>query len=289
MRIPDTEFNISPEGRVFHLQLHPDEIADRIILVGDQDRVDMFSKYLTDIEFDRRSREFHAVTGRFNGVRVTVLSTGIGTDNIDICMTELDGLANIDVQTHEPKKEHRTLTLLRVGTSGAVQPDIEVGSYVFSHAAVGLDNVLNWYAERDNVCDHEMEKAFLDQVRWDRHLHDPYFVLADQELEERFSDFAIKGITLSAPGFYGPQGREVRAGLSMPHMLEDFENFKYGQWRLTNFEMESSVLFGLSKILGHKAGTICLILGNRYHKNNTGDYKRLMDQLALISLERIVL
>ena len=289
MRIPDTEFNISPEGRVYHLQLRADEISDRIILVGDQDRVDLFKKFLSDIELDRRSREFHTVTGRYKGQRVTVLSTGIGTDNVDICVTEHDGLANIDAATHEPKKEHKSLTLLRVGTSGALQPDIEVGSFVFSHAAVGLDNVLNWYAGRDEVCDLAMEKAFLEQVSWNRHLHDPYFVEADAELESRFDGCTVKGVTLSAPGFYGPQGREVRAALAMPDMLDDFEAFRYGQWRLTNFEMESSVLFGLSRILGHKAGTVCVILGNRYHKNNTTDYPKLMDELAVLSLEKIIL
>lgn len=288
--IPATEFSVHQDGSVFHLHLRPEDIADIIFLVGDQDRVDMFKDFFERIDLEKRSREFHTLTGWYKGRRMTALSTGIGTDNIDIAVTELDGLANIDLRTMEPKEEHRSLTLIRIGTSGAIQPDIPVGGYVFSHYAVGLDNVLNYYAGRDEVCDADMEKSFLEQVRWNRHLHDPYFVKADEALAEAFSPWTIKGMTLSASGFYGPQGRVVRAGIAMPEMLEDFENFRYtapdGQeWRLTNFEMESSVLFGLSKILGHRAGTVCSCIGNRYHKATNTDYHALIHTLVEKTLD----
>ena len=292
--IAATEFGINTDGSVFHLHLHPEDVADIAFLVGDQDRVDMFKDFFSEIELEKRSREFHTLTGIYKGCRMTALSTGIGTDNIDIALTELDGLANIDFHTREPRSEHRSLTLIRIGTSGAIQPEIPVGAYVFSHYAIGLDNVLNYYAGRDKVCDAAMEKAFLEQVRWDRHLHDPYFVKADEEIARAFAPWTIKGMTLSSSGFYGPQGREVRTGLAMPHMLEDFENFRYDtpdgeQWKITNFEMESSVLFGLSRILGHRAGTVCSCIGNRYHKATNMDYHALIHELVERSLDTALL
>jgi len=289
--IAATEFSVNPDGGVFHLHLRPEEVADIVILVGDQDRVDMFKDFFSNIEIERRSREFHALTGYYRGVRMTALSTGIGTDNIDITLTELDGLANIDFATMEPRSTHRSLTLLRIGTSGAIQPEIPVGGFVFSHYAIGLDNVLNYYASRDAVCNLEMERAFLEQVRWDKHLHDPYFVKADEGIAKAFESWTIKGMTLSSSGFYGPQGRVVRTGLAMPHMLEDFEAFRYREggenWKITNFEMESSVLFGLARILGHRAGTVCSCIGNRYHKATNLNYHALIHELIQKSLDTL--
>lgn len=288
-----TEFSVNADGGVFHLHLRPEEVADIVILVGDQDRVDMFKDFFSDIEMEKRAREFHSLTGYYRGVRMTALSTGIGTDNIDIAMTELDALANIDFKTMTPRDNHRSLTLLRIGTSGAIQPEIPVGAYVFSHYAIGLDNVLNYYAQRNAVCDSDMEKSFLKQVRWGANMHKPYFVKADEGLTRAFESWTIKGMTLSSSGFYGPQGRVVRTGLAMPNMLEDFENFRYSaqdgkEWKITNFEMESSVLFGLSRILGHHAGTVCSCIGNRYHKATNLDYHALIHTLIGKSLDSLV-
>lgn len=287
MRIPESELIINSDGSVFHLHLRPEEIADNIIVVGDPGRVDIFKEFLTDIEFDRCSREFHSVTGKFNGGRVTVLSTGIGTDNIDIVMTELDALANIDFTTREVKPEHRTLNILRFGTSGAIQPDIPLGSFVFSEYSVGCDGLINWYADRDKCSNLEMEAAFKEHTKWDRHLPDPYFVRSSDKLINKFKDCTIMGVTISASGFYGPQGRVVRLPLAMPDMLENFESYRYGTYRITNFEMESSAIAGLARHLGHNAGTICCIIANRYLKSSNTDYQPLIRQFVETILRRM--
>lgn len=291
--IPASEFIISPDREVFHLRLRPDELADTVILVGDQDRVEMFKDFFDFIEMEKRSREFHSLTGWYHGKRITALSTGIGTDNIDIVLTELDGLVNIDFDTREPKEKHTSLRIVRIGTSGAIQPDIPVGGFVFSHCAAGLDNVLNYYAGRDEVCDLAMEKAFLQQVRWSPHLHDPYFVRASECMIEAFAPWTYKGLTMSSSGFYGPQGREVRAGIAMPHMLEDFESFRYTDgagedWRITNFEMECSAIFGLGRILGHEVGTVCACIVNRHHKSTGIDYHAVMHELIEKTMDTII-
>ena len=239
MRIPESEFIINDDGSAFHIHLKPEELADLVILVGDPGRVDMIAEYLTDIEFRHASREFVSTTGKYNGKRLTVLSTGIGTDNCDIVMTELDALANVSFKTRQAKKRHRTLTILRIGTTGAVQPDIPIGTPVFSQFSVGCDGLLNWYADRDSISELDMEKAFKKHVGWDKNLPSPYFVKASEKLAERFKDCTVMGVTISAPGFYGPQGRVVRLGLAMPDMIERFESFRYKGYRITNFEMAS--------------------------------------------------
>jgi len=289
MRIPDTELFINPEGRVYHLGIRKQDLADIVLLVGDQDRVDVFKGLFDEIEMEHRTREFHTLTGLYRSKRFTALSTGIGTDNIDIAVNELDALANIDFDTRKPAAVHRSLTLFRLGTCGAIQPDISVGSMILSHKAIGLDNVLNWYADRDKVCDLEMEQAFLSQVHWSSHLHDPYISSASPKLIRLFEDCTVKGLTLSSAGFYGPQGRKVRAGLAMPAMLEEFEAFRFKDWRITNFEMESSALFGLASILGHEAGTLCVAMGNRYHKNNAVDHASLVRKMCELALDRLSL
>lgn len=287
MRIPESELIINPDGSVFHLHLRPEEIADNIVLVGDPGRVDLFSEMLSDKEFDRSSREFHSVTGKFGGKRVTVLSTGIGTDNIDIVMTELDALANIDFDKREVKPEHRTLNILRFGTSGSIQPDIPLGSFVFAEYSLGCDGLVNWYADRDKCSNLEMEEAFKAHTNWNKHLPDPYFVRASDRLIEKFRDCAIMGVTVSASGFYGPQGRVVRIPLAMPDMLEKFESFRFGEYRITNFEMESSAIAGLARHLGHNAGTVCCIIANRYLKSSNADYQPLIRQYVKTILEKL--
>lgn len=287
MRIPESELIINSDGSAFHIHLRPEELADIVILVGDPGRVDMIGYYLSDVEFRHASREFVSITGRYNGKRLTVLSTGIGTDNCDIVMTELDALANVDFETREVKKNHRELTILRIGTTGAIQPDIPIGSPIFSHYSIGCDGLLNWYADRDRVTDKDMEDAFTQHTGWDKHLPAPYIVKASEDLINRFEDCSVKGITISASGFYGPQGRVVRLGLAMPDMLEKFESFRYGDYRITNFEMEGSAVAGLARQLGHKAGTVCCAIANRYLKNSDPDYKAMVKSLAELSLERL--
>lgn len=287
MRIPESELIINSDGSAFHIHIKPEQLADDVVLVGDPGRVDMIAEYLTDIECHNSSREFNSYTGKYKGKRITVLSHGIGTDNIDIVMTELDALANIDFQTREPKAEHRRLTILRIGTCGAIQPDIPLGSFVFSHISVGCDGLLNWYADRDKIADLQMEEAFKSHTHWNNHLPDPYFVHASQKLIDLFADSTVKGVTISASGFYGPQGRSVRIGLAMPNMLDDFQSFRYGDWRITNFEMESSALAGLALHLGHDAATVCCAIANRHLKSSNADYKPQVRSLIELVLNKL--
>lgn len=287
MRIPESELIINPDGSVFHLHLRPEEIADIVILVGDPGRVDMVAEFLTDIEFRHASREFVSTTGKYNGKRITVLSTGIGTDNIDIVMTELDALANVDFTTREVRPEHRTLHILRIGTTGAMQPDIPLGSFIFSEISVGADGLLNWYADRDSHCDLAMEEAFRKHVHWDKNLPAPYFVHAGKKMADRFRDCSIMGVTVSASGFYGPQGRVIRIPLAMKDMIADFESFRYEGHKITNFEMESSAVAGLASHLGHEAGTICCAIANRHIKSSNPDYKPQVRKLIGLALEKL--
>ena len=287
MRIPESELIINGDGSAFHIHMRPEELADKVIVFGDPERVDMAAEFLEEKEFRHASREFVSITGKYRGVRVTLLSTGIGTDNIDIVMTELDALANVDFNTREVKPEHRRLTVLRIGTCGAVQPDIPLGSFIFSHISVGCDGLLNWYADRDAISLLDFEEAFKKHVHWDRHLPDPYFVRAGEDLIRRFEDCTVKGMTISASGFYGPQGRVVRLPLAMPDMIEDFESFSFGGYRITNFEMEGSALAGLAAHMGHEAGTVCVAIANRHLKAADTDYKPLVRSLIELSLKKL--
>lgn len=287
MRIAESELIINDDGSAFHIHLKPENLADNVILVGDPGRVEMVAEFLSDIEFRNSSREFVSVTGKYAGKRVTVLSTGIGTDNIDIVMTELDALANVDFKTREVKPEHRTLNILRIGTTGAIHADIPLGSYIFSHISVGCDGLLNWYADRDKISWLEMEKAFVEHVGWDKHLPSPYFVKASQKLIDKFKDCTVKGVTISACGFYGPQGRVIRMPLAMPDMLEKFESFRYEGYRITNFEMESSAVAGMAAHLGHEAGTVCCAIANRYLQSSNPDYKPQVRGLVELALKKL--
>ncbi len=287
MRIAESELIINPDGSAFHIHIRPDQLADNVILVGDPGRVAMFKPLLDSVECEGTSREFVWVTGQYRGKRFTVLSTGIGTDNIDIVMTELDALANVDFITREVKPEHRTLNILRIGTCGAVQPDIPLGGFIFSHISVGCDGLMNWYEGRDSIALLDFEEAFKKHVHWDRHLPDPYFVRASDVLIKKFEDCTFKGMTISASGFYGPQGRVVRQGLAMPDMLEDFESFEFGGYRITNFEMEGSALAGMSAKLGHNAGTVCCVIAHRYLKDANTNYKPRVAELLQLALDRL--
>jgi uridine phosphorylase len=291
MRIPESELIINGDGSVFHIHLKPEELADNVIMVGDPGRVDMIGEYLTDIEFRHESREFVSITGKRNGKRITVLSHGIGPDNIDIVMTELDALANVDFNTREVKPVHKALNILRIGTSGALHADIPLGSYVLAHISVGFDGVMNWYADRDKVTIPAVEEAFKKHMSWAPGLPSPYFVKASPKIIDLFKDVTVKGVTISAPGFYGPQGRVVRLPLAMPDMLENIESFRFSEagedYRITNFEMESSPLAGFAAHLGHNASTVCCIIANRYLQSSNPDYKPAIRKLVELAVDRM--
>ena len=291
MRIPESELIINNDGSVFHIHLKPEELADNVIMVGDPSRVDMIGEYLTDIEFRHESREFVSITGKRNGKRITALSHGIGPDNIDIVMTELDALANVDFKTREVKPVHKALNILRIGTSGALHADIPLGSYVLSHISVGFDGVMNWYGNREKVTIPAVEESFKKHMNWLDVLPSPYFVKASPKIIDLMKDVTIKGVTISAPGFYGPQGRVVRVPLAMPNMLEDIESFRFSEagedYRITNFEMESAPLAGLAAQLGHNASTVCCIIANRYLQSSNPDYKPAIRKLVELAVDRM--
>ena len=286
-KIGASELIINSDGSVFHLHLRPQELADTVILVGDPGRVELVSSYFDQVSVRKASREFVSATGTYKGCPMTVLSTGIGCDNLDIVMTELDALVNIDFSSRQVKENLRSLRILRIGTSGAIQPDIPVGAYVLSHISVGADGLLNWYANRDEVSYKEMEEAFVSFTGWNKHLPSPYFVRNSQELVELFADSTVKGVTISASGFYGPQGRVLRLPLAMPDMMEKFEQFRFGDYRITNFEMEGSALAGLATKLGHRAATLCCIIANRYYKGAEPDYKKMVEDLVVLALDKL--
>ncbi|MBR6868616.1 MAG: nucleoside phosphorylase [Bacteroidales bacterium] len=282
--IPSSELIINDDGSVFHLHILPEDLSDLVIMMGDPGRVTLVGKMFDTIEVDKQSREFHTITGIYHGHRITALSHGIGTDNIDIVMTELDALANIDFKTRLPKKEHRALTLLRIGTCGAAQPDIPLGSYILSHISIGFDGVLNWYRDGESINLADFEAAFVKHMNWPKRFAHPYFVRSSEKLIEKLQGWTVKGMTVSAPGFYGPQGRSVRMPLTMPDLIEKLESFSYKGYRVTNIEMESSALAGMARLLGHEAATVCLAIANRHVKESNPDYLPLMKQL----LERVL-
>ncbi|SDB83417.1 nucleoside phosphorylase [Williamwhitmania taraxaci] len=286
--IEPSELIINKDGSVFHLHMHPEDLAKDVILVGDPGRVELVASYFEKIECTRSNREFVSTTGYYKGKRITVLSTGIGTDNIDIVVNELDALANISLTERTVKKEHTSLNLIRIGTSGALQGDIPVGSFVLSQMSIGFDGLLNFYANRDKVSDLEMEKAFTDFTSWNPQCPSPYFVAASPILCEKMKAFTISGITISAPGFYGPQGRVLRLPLADGELNEKIESFSYKGRKITNFEMESSAIAGLSLLLGHQAVTICAIIANRVTKTAFDDYKPSITKLVENVLESIV-
>ena len=285
--IPTSELIINSDGSIFHLHIRPEHLADIVILVGDPGRVEMVASYFDTQECNIASREFRTITGTYKGKQMTVISTGIGTDNIDIVVSELDALANIDFETRTEKEEKRVLTLLRLGTSGAIQPDIPLGSFVFARSSVGFDGLLNYYAGRNDVCDLAIEKAFVEHTGWNPQLPAPYFIDADSALFEHFKDSVVEGITIAAPGFYGPQGRWLRMAPADKMLNAKIESFRYEGRRITNFEMESSALAGLGALMGHRAGTICTIIAQRAVKDMNTDYKPFVRQMIEMALDKL--
>ena len=286
--IPPSELIINDDGSVFHLHLRPEQVADKLIVCGDPSRVDMIASFFDSVECEVTSREFHTVTGSYKGKRLTALSHGIGPDNIDIVMTELDALKNVDFQTREVKPEHTTLEIIRIGTCGGLQADCPEGTALVSDISIGFDGVLNWYAGRDSVSDLDFERALTSFIGYPKHAADPYVVHADAELSARFGDDGFRhGCTVSAVGFYGPQGREVRLPLASPLLNERMMQFEYQGRRITNYEMESAALAGMARLLGHKAITVCLVVANRVARRSNTGYKGGMRELVPHVLDRL--
>lgn len=287
-RIPESEFIINADGTVFHLHLHPEQLADKIVMMGDPARVDMVAEFFESVECNVSSREFHTITGTYKGKRITAISHGIGGDNIDIVMSELDALANVDFATRTVKEEKKSLTIVRIGTSGGLQPDIELGTNLISVRSMGFDGVLNFYAERNRVCDLDFEKAFCKAVEWNPQHASPYVVSADRELVARLNQGDMQeGVTISANGFYGPQGRHLRLPLAQPLLNSKIQQFRYGNERVTNYEMEGAALAGLALLMGHKAATVCNIIAGRATLSANTNYKSGMPALIEKVLERI--
>lgn len=285
---PESELIINPDGSAFHLHLKPEQLADKVILVGDPGRVATVAEHFETKECEVENREFKSVTGIYKGKRITVQSTGIGCDNIDIVVNELDALANIDFNTREEKTEHRQLTIVRIGTCGGLQQNTPVGTFIASVKSIGFDGLLNFYAGRNEVCDLEFEKAFTEYMNWSPQLGAPYVVDADSELIERLAQKdMVRGVTIACGGFYGPQGRELRIPLADPKQNEKVEAFEHDGLHITNFEMESSAVAGLSLLLGHKAMTCCMVIANRLVKEANTTYKNSIDDLIKVVLDRI--
>ncbi|MBF1585533.1 MAG: nucleoside phosphorylase [Prevotella sp.] len=283
-----SELIINEDGSIFHLHLTPQQLADKIILVGDPGRVSLVASYFDEIAFEVESREFKTIAGTYKGKKLMVLSTGIGCDNIDIVMNELDALANIDFETRTEKNEHRTLTLVRIGTCGGLQPNTPTGTYIASVKSIGFDGLLNFYAGRNEVCDLPLEEAFKAHMNWSPLLAAPYVIDACAELVDRIAaNDMVRGITIACGGFFGPQGRELRIPLADPKQNEKVESFVYQGMHITNFEMESSALAGLSALLGHKAMTCCMVIANRLAKEVNANYKNSINGLIELVLDRI--
>lgn len=286
--IPPSELIINPDGSVFHLHLLPSQLTDRIILVGDPARVDMVASFFDTKTFEVSSREFHTIGGTYKGKPIMCLSHGIGPDNIDIVINELDALANIDFETREVRPEKRRLTMVRIGTSGALQPELSLGTPVIAEKSLGFDGVLNYYAGRNEVADLDFEKAFCEHTGWNPLWAKPYIVNADEELVDMIGrDDMVRGNTISAVGFYGPQGRELRLPLANPDLNRRIEEFEYKGRKITNYEMESAPLAGLGRLMGHRCMTVCSIIANRFKTEANPNYKQGIRDLIAVVLDRI--
>jgi uridine phosphorylase len=287
MDFKPSELILNPDGSIFHLKLFPEQVADTIILVGDPNRVEIVSAFFDSVEMKSANREFVTHTGSYKNKRLTVMSSGIGTDNIDIVLNELDALVNIDLEKRVLKEERRSLRFVRIGTTGGLQKNVPINSIILSRYAAGFDTVLNFYARRNEVADLSMEKVFKEHTGWDNSLPDPYFVPASEELVKLFPPDLHSGITISAPGFYGPQGRKIRLQPLDGDLNDKLESFRYRDLRIMNYEMESSALFGLSRLLGHQAITLCTMIANRASLEFTEDYKASVNKLIIFTLQHL--
>lgn len=286
MKIPASELPLQPGGQIYHIGVNPEDIADYIIVVGDPGRVETVSKHFDTVEFRHQNRELVTHTGTLRGQRITALSTGMGTDNIDIVMNELDALANIDLKTMEIKKEHRTLNIVRIGTCGALQADIPVHSFIAAEYGFGFDGLMHFYKHGKGF-NEEVVDAFVKHTGWGERLPYPYCVKGSDELMKRIGGDMVHGITASAPGFFGPQGRQVRAELEFPDMNSKIDSFRHGDMRITNLEMETSALYGFGQIFGHNMLTVCVAIANRVTHDFSKDYHPAVDKLIQTVLDRI--
>ena len=284
----ESELIINGDGSIFHLHLKPEQLADKVILVGDPGRVALVASHFDSKECEVSNREFRTITGTYHGKRITVQSTGIGCDNIDIVLNEMDALANIDFQTRTSKPQLRSLEFVRIGTCGGLQPDVPTGTYVATVKSIGFDGLLNFYAGRDKVCDLSLEQSFKEYVKWQDKMGNPYVSVSDTGLLDRIADKdMVRGYTIACGGFFGPQGRQLRVPLADPKLNEKIESFDYDGLHITNFEMESSALAGLSSLMGHKALTVCMVIANRVAKKAESNYKNDIDGLITTVLDRI--
>lgn len=286
----ESELIINSDGSAFHLHLKPEQLADKVILVGDPGRVKTVAKFFETIECEVSNREFHTITGTYKGKRISIQSTGIGCDNIDIVINELDALANIDFQTRRENANHRQLSIVRIGTCGGLQPYTPIGTFICSEISIGFDGLLNFYHGRDEVCDLQMEEAFKKHMNWHQRLGAPYVIHNDANLLEKIyqpEHGMVKGVTIACGGFYGPQGRELRIPLADPQQNSKIESFEYQGKKITNFEMESSAVAGLSKLLGHQALTVCMVIANRRAKEANTGYKNQIEDLIKLVLDKI--
>ena len=286
--IKESELILNPDGSIYHLNLRPEQVADTIILVGDPNRVPRVSAYFDTIEFSTQKREFCTHTGTYKGKRLTALSTGIGPDNIDIVINELDALFNIDLHTRKPKEQLTSLSIVRFGTSGSLQADIPVDSFVLSSHGLGMDNMLHAYKDAPNVREIAMEEAFMAHTQWNTDKGRPYIVGCGETLKQRLlTDKVFEGITGTAPGFYGPQGRMLRLPVQDPTLNDKLHSFNYKGYRMTNLEMETSAIYGLSKLLGHQAVSLNAIIANRAAGTFTKDTKKVVEELIVYGLEQL--
>ena len=285
--IPETELILNPNGSVFHLHLLPENVAENIIIVGDPGRVETVSKHFDTIDFKVQNREFVTHSGTYNGKRIMVLSSGIGTDNIDILLNELDAAVNIDLKTRTIKKEHTSLNIVRIGTSGALQADIPVDSYVVSAYGLGFDGLLNYYLDMLKVNDNELSEAFIKQTNWNKNLPYPYSIKGSEKLINKIGFDLKKGVTATAPGFYGPQGRKLRLTPWVEDFNQQLTDFEFNGNRITNFEMETSALYGLGALLGHQTCTVCAIIANRVIKQYSKNYHLAVEDLIQLVIKRL--
>lgn len=290
MKYESSELIINADGTVFHLHIAPEQLADQVILVGDPARVDTVASFFDSVECNISSREFHTITGTYKDKRLTVISTGIGCDNCDIVINEIDALKNIDFNTREDKTTFQQLEIVRIGTCGGLQPHTPIGTFICSEISIGFDGLLNFYDGRDNVCDLTMEEAFKEHMNWHPRLGSPYTIYNNKELLERIYQperGMVKGVTIACGGFYGPQGRRLRIPLADAEQNAKIESFEYQGKQITNFEMESSAIAGLSTLLGHKALTVCMVIANRRAKEANTGYRNQIEDLIKLVLERI--
>ena len=285
--LAEPDLIVNQDGSVYHICMKPEDLADTVIVVGDPQRVHEISDHFVNIEHTASNREFNSCTGYFNGKRLTALSTGIGTDNIDIVMHELDALANFDLKTRRQLSQLKSLRIIRIGTSGSIQPDVPVDSFSLSTHAVGLDNLLHFYRDSATVIDQELTEAFAAHAAWPADLSKPYFIKGSDELIDLFRPYCVSGITVTSPGFYGPQGRFLRLPLTDPDMIKKLQTFRLRDHRIVNFEMETSALYGLGALMGHKTATICVLIANRATGQYNSDHKRVVNDLIDMVLDHL--